>query len=182
MLVFISKSCFLLAVLFTAAASAFSQTDASGSPMPGAGRESKEDQPKSFREMLTKQRIERERKDHEELLKRGNEAADLTLQIENAFDQNKGLSPREQQKLETLEKLVTKIRKELGGGDDESEDTGLIKERRPSSLQEAFSSLKETTLQLVDELKKSSRFTISAVAIRISNTALKLVRFLRLRK
>jgi hypothetical protein len=34
----------------------------------------------------------------------------------------------------------------------------------------------------VDELKKTTRFSISAIAIQSSNTVLKLVRFLRLRK
>ncbi len=171
----------LTALLLSAAARISAQSDNVG--LPASGRqESKEDQPRSFKEMLTKQRIEREKKDYEEMLSRGDEAARLSQQLENAFEQNKALSQKDRQKLETLEKIVTKIRKELGGGDADGEETVVVKEQRPSSLQEAFSNLKETTLKLVDELKKGSRFTISAVAIQSSNTVLKLVRFLRLRK
>lgn len=181
MLVVISKFCFLLAIIGSVAANISAQSDNLG-PTASGRQESKDDQPRNFKEMLSKQRIEREKKDHEELLKRGDEAAQLTQQLDDAFQRNNSLSQREQQKLESLEKIVTKIRKELGGDDDDSEDATVIKERRPSSLQEAFNNLKETTLQLVDELKKTSRFTISAVAIRSSNTVLKLVRFLQLRK
>ena len=181
MLVIISKYLFLLAILCTAAVAISAQTD-SGILSP-SGRKG-DDQPRSFKEMLTKQRVEREKKDHEEMLKRGEEAVLLSQQLDNAFQQNKGISQKDQQKLETLERVVAKIRKELGGGDDESsnDETTAAKEPRPSTLQEAFDSLKETTMKLVDELKKTSRFTISAVAIQSSNTVLKLVKFLRLRK
>ena len=183
MFVGFSKSILLLAFIALAAGSIAAQAD-NNLGIPASGRrDNKDDLPKSFKEMLSKQRVERERKDHEELLKRGDEAVELTVELEQAFQQNNGLSQREQQKLEALEKVVTKIRKELGGDDDdESEDALLIQERRPSSVNEAFGFLKESTLQLVDELKRTTRFTISAVAIQSSNTVLKIVQFLRLRK
>ncbi len=181
MLVVTSKYSLIIAILLTAVGCVWGQSDNLGIPASGR-QDSKEDQPRNFREMLSKQRVEREKKDHEELLKRGDEAAQLTQQLDDAFQRNNNLTQREQQKLETLEKIITKIRKELGGDEDEGEDESVTKERRPSSLREAFNNLKETTIQLVDELKKTSRFTISAVAIRSSNTVLKLVRFLRLRK
>lgn len=180
MWVVISKWLFLLAILCTAAAGISAQSD--GIAIPASGRqESKDDQPRNFREMLTKQRVEREKKDHEEMLKRGDEAAQLTQQLENAFQQKKTISEREQQKLESLEKIVIKIRKELGG-DDDGEGTEFVKDARPTSIKEAFNNLKETAQKLVDELKKTSRFTISALAIQNSNTVLKLVRFLQMRK
>lgn len=178
MLVVTSKYLFMLALIFAGVSAVAAQSADSALP----GRQEKDDQPRSFKEMLTKQRVEREKKDHEEMLKRGDEAALLTQQLDNAFQQNKTFSQKDQQKLETLERIVTKIRKELGGDDDDGEDTAAVKGPRPSTLQEAFDSLKDTTLKLVDELKKTSRFTISAMAIQSSNTVLKLVRFLRLRK
>lgn len=182
MLVVISKYLFLLAILCTAAVAISAQTD-SGILSP-SGRKA-DDQPRSFKEMLTKQRVEREKKDHEEMLKRGEEAVLLSQQLDNAFQQNKGISQKDRQKLETLERVVAKIRKELGAGDDDNnndQEIAAAKDPRPSTLQEAFDSLKDTTMKLVDELKKTSRFTISAIAIQSSNTVLKLVRFLRLRK
>ncbi|MEO7674949.1 MAG: hypothetical protein ABIU09_12835, partial [Pyrinomonadaceae bacterium] len=128
--------------------------------------------------MLTKQRVEREKKDHEDMLKRGDEAALLTKQLDTAFQQNRTFSQKDQQKLGELERIVTKIRKELGGDDEDNNEMAAVKETRPSTLQEAFDSLKDTTLKLVDELKKTSRFTVSAVAIQTSNSVLKLVKFL----
>ena len=175
-----TKYLFLSALILSAAVGISAQSDSG--ILPASGRaESKDDQPRNFKEMLSKQRVERERKDHEELLKRGDEAAQLTEQLENAFEQTNTLTSKDKQKLEALEKIVVRIRKDLGGDDDDSEETVEVKQR-PSTLQEAFNSLKSTTFKLVDELKKGSRFTVSALAIQSSNNVLKLVRFLRLRK
>ena len=176
----ISKSCFLAAVLFMSAFSVGAQTDASGDPIFGR-RDPKADEAKTVKDMLAKQRTLRDKKDHEEMLKRAEEAAILSQQLENAFEQKKQLSGQDIQKLESLEKIVTKIRRELGGDDDEDDDV-FLKERKPSTLREAFDSLHVTTLKLADELKKTSRFSISALAIQTSNSVLKLVKFLRLRK
>ncbi len=177
-----SKCILLLAICFFGCVGIQAQAELTGIPASGR-RESKEDLPKTFKDMQTKQRLEREKKDHEEMLKRGDEAALLTQQLDDAFQQNKVLSPKDKQKLESLEKIVTKIRKELGGAGDEVEESSSdAKDGWPSSVPEAFNKLKETTLSLVDELKKTTRFTISAIAIQSSNSVLKLVKFLRLRK
>ena len=83
--------------------------------------------------------------------------------------------------------MVTKIRKELGAEDDDASAKDpaaptVEAEPKPSNTEEAFSYLKSTTIKLVDELKKTTRFSVSVVAIQSSNTILKLVRFLRIRK
>jgi hypothetical protein len=137
--------------------------------------------------MIAKQRAERDKKDHEEMLERGDEALRLTKQLEMSFEQNKGFSEADRTRLESLEKTVTKIRKELGGDDDVDDDKGPVymkaeDEPRPSTMEEAFKYLRSTTIKLVDELKKTTRFSISAAAIQSSNTVLKLVRFLRFKK
>lgn len=141
-------------------------------------------QPKTVKEFLAKQKAEKAKKDHEELLQRGDEVIVLTNQLESAFAKNKGLSASDRQKLASLEKLVTRIRKSLGGDDDDEpdEEVSTPAERQPGTLREAFDSLKERTTELVDELKKTTRFTVSAIAIQTSNSVLKIVRFLRLRK
>jgi hypothetical protein len=138
--------------------------------------------------MLAKQRLEREKKDYEEMLDRGEEALRLTKQLEVSFEQNKGFSQQDRGRLEALEKVVVKIRKELGADDDayEKEKDRIAmpppEELRPSTVEEAFNYLRSTTSKLVDELKKTTRFSVSVIAIQTSNTALKLVKFLRLRK
>lgn len=174
-------------VLFFLTAPALAQTAANDDSLI-PGRQRNDDQPKNVKEYLAKQRAEKAKKDHEELLKRGDEVIELTGQLEQAFSRSNGLSASDRSKLESLEKLVTKIRRSLGGGDDEEKEppdegvTVATREKEPGTLEEAFTALKQRTSRLVDELKKTTRFTVSALAIQSSNSVLKVVRFLRLRK
>ena len=149
------------------------------------GRRRSDDSPFGLKDMMAKQRTEREKKDHQEMLDRGDEALRLAKQLEAAYAQNGNFSAQDRVKLEMLEKTVTKIRKELGASD-ESEIGPLgiqaTEEPKPTTTEEAFKYLQSTTLKLVDELKKTTRFTVSVIAIQSSNSVLKIVRFLRLRK
>jgi hypothetical protein len=153
------------------------------------GRRS-EEAPKGLSEMLARQRLDRDKKDYEEMLDRGEEALKLANQLETSFEQNKAVSQQDRARLEALEKVVTRIRKELGadddavigGKDDGHEYMPQADEPKPSTVEEAVGYLQSTTAKLVDELKKTTRFSVSVVAIQTSNTALKLVRFLRLKK
>lgn len=142
---------------------------------PRTGRPHQEEIPKSIKETMVKSRIDRDKKDHEELIKRGEESAKLSQELEESFTQNNRLTSEDQKKLERLEKNLKKIRSELGGdGDDEDEN--------PSSILSALKTLQSYTSTLVDELKKTTRYTISATAIETSNAVLKIVRFIRLGK
>lgn len=175
-------------VLLFLTAPALAQTAANDDSLIPGRQQKNDDQPKSVKEYLAKQRAEKAKKDHEELLKRGDEVIELTGQLEQAFSRSNGLSAADRSKLESLEKLVTKIRRSLGGDDDEEneppDESGTVatKEKEPGTLEEAFTALKQRTSRLVDELKKTTRFTVSALAIQSSNSVLKVVRFLRLRK
>lgn len=163
--------------------SAFAQSSSNSDPLI-PGRE-KMDQPKSIKEYLAKQRTEKDKKEHEELLKRVEEAAILSEELDFAFNKNNRLSSADQAKLDSLEKLVTKIRKNLGADDDdemEEQVKNAVAPKSPSTIEEAFTELKDMTATLVEEVKKTTRFTVSAMAIQTSNTVLKLVRFLRFRK
>lgn len=143
---------------------------------------SDEDQPKNVREMFSKMRVEQRKKEHDEMLKRGEKALELSKQLEKAFSQNNHLSPQDMEKLEGLEKIVKKIRSDLGGDDDDGSNDDqpeAAKTDRPADLVDGFKILKSSTVKLVNELKKTSRFSISAVAIQSSNSILKIVRFLR---
>ncbi len=141
------------------------------------------DQPRTLRDFVARQRSEKARRDHEELLKRGDEAVALAEELETAFMRDNRLSPNEIAKLETLEKLISRIRKGLGGegdGDGLSED--IVEKRQPLTVENAVVDLKDLTIKLVDEMKKTSRFTVSVIAIQSSNSVLQIVKFLRLRK
>ncbi len=155
---------------------ASAQTDASGS-----NARQKEELPKGIKESLAKSRIEREKKDYEEMLRRGEEAAQLSEELDKSFVQNKSLTVEDRKKLERLEKISKKIREELGAKDaDNSENSGAAdSDEKAFSFSDAFDKLKNISAKLSGELKKTSRYTVSAVAIQSSNTVLKLVRFLR---
>lgn len=176
----------VIVLMLLLAAASFAQAD-----LPDAS--SRSNRPRNdeasinLKEMLARQKAERDKKDYEDMLKRGEEALRLAKQLENSFEQNKAFSSDDKARLDSLEKVVTKIRKELGGDEDsEADDAGYMKPAEevpnPSTLEEGFKYLQSTTVKLVDELKKTTRFSISVVAIQTSNNVLKLVRFLRLKK
>ncbi|HEY0426558.1 MAG TPA: hypothetical protein VGC76_02010 [Pyrinomonadaceae bacterium] len=166
---------FLLTLVTLASVCVNAQVDASS---PNGRPRQEEDLPKSIKENLAKGRIEQEIKEHEELLKRGDEALELCDELEKSFVANNKLSSEDYKKLDRLEKLVRKIRSDLGGDDDDAN----AEEKNPSTVENAFKILQENTVQLVDELKKSTRYSISVLAIESSNVLLKVVRFLRFKK
>ena len=181
----------LLALMFLPILGGAISVTAQSEDLPDAssrsGRSRRDDSPFGLKEMLAKQRTERDKKDHQELLDRGDEALRLTKQLEASYAQNGQFSQDDRIRLESLERTVAKIRKELGGEDED--DRALrdptvppVEEPKPSTMEEAFEYLQSTTVKLVDELKKTTRFSISVIAIQSSNTVLKLVRFLRIRK
>ena len=139
------------------------------------GKPVKEAIPQNIRESLKKLEFERMRKDFEEMLENGEQAVKLTEEVEYSFNKNNKLTSNEIQKLEKIEKLLKKIRKELGGDDDDGE----VKIEKPITIKSAISTLKETSANLYAELKKTSRYTISAVAIQSSNKLIDIVRYIR---
>lgn len=160
-------------LVFIAIVCVNAQSDATtrnGRPNPAG-----DELPKSIKETLAKGRIEREKKDYEELIKRGEESAKLSEELEQSFVKHNRLTPEDQKKIERLEKNLKKIRSELGGDGDDQEE-------KPLSIANAFKALQSYTSTLVDELKKTTRYTISAAAIETSNAILKIVRFIRLGK
>ncbi len=134
----------------------------------------KEELPKTVEETLAKGRIDREKKDYEQLIERGEEAAKISSELDNSFNKQKKLSSDDQKKLDRLEKLAKKIRSELGGDDDDANV-----EDKPSSISAAIKTLQETTTNLVDMIKKNTRYSVSVAAIESSNAMLKIVRFIR---
>ena len=168
----------LIFALCGAATFACAQSDADASErIPGTRQ--REEPSKGVQETLAKQRIEREKKDFAELLERGNEALKLSGELETSYEKTNNLTADDLKKLDRLEKVVKKIRNELGAesgdGDDEAESKSM-------SVSNALKTLRDDTAKLVDELKKTSRYSVSVVAVESSTALLSIVRFLRLRK
>jgi len=166
---------FILCCILFAGIVANAQTAADDGPAFGKPREP---EPKNVREMLFKMRVEKEKKDYEEMLDRGQQALLLSKQIETAYEKNHSLSRSDLDKLGEVEKLVKKVRGELGGGDGDDSDTNSD---NPKDVVDGVKYLTDSTEKLVDELKKTTRFSISAAAIESSNSVLKILQFLRLR-
>jgi hypothetical protein len=173
---------FLAAVLGVGSFSVHAQNaDGRGSIIPKANDDD-DDKPKSFKETLVKLRIDKEKKEYDEMLGRGEEALKLSEELEKAYDQNGRLNANEINKLATVEKLVKKIRSELGGDDDDDSDP----DNKPAAVQppldqkSAVRSFRSTTVRLLEELKKTTRFTVSAAAIQTTNAVLRLAKFLRI--
>ncbi len=147
----------------------------------GKSSDDDEERPKSFRETLVKMRIDKEKKEFEQMLDRGREALKLTEELEKAYASYGRLNSGEINKLVEVEKLVKKIRSELGGndGDDDDEADQAVRSEQLHGG-DLIKSFRETTVKLIDELKKTTRFTVSAAAIHASNSVLKLARILRI--
>ncbi len=138
---------------------------------------------KGFEETLVKQRIERDKKDHQEMINRGDEAVLLSGQIEKSYETNHQLTSQDAQKLDKLEKIIKKIRTELGAeSDDQVVDTDSRNSEKPEIFQNAFQKLKSLTAELSGKLKQTTRFSISVAAIETSNKVLSFVKFLKLKK
>ena len=103
----------------------------------------------------------------------------LSEELEKAFSTSGSLTIDQRTKLDGIEKLVKKIRGELGGAETDERDSTDELDLPPSNQADAISKLPKLANRLVDELKKTTRFSISAAAIESSNAVLRVVRFLR---
>ncbi len=138
-----------------------------------------EPMPENVRERMIKLCIEENKKEFKRLVTRSEQVAKLSEEIETSYSENKKLSSDDRKKLKKVEKLLKKIRKELRANNDKGDDD---EDEKPSSTLHAIKDLQKTTTKLLNEIKKTTRHTISAAAIQSSNAVFKLVKFLRFRK
>jgi hypothetical protein len=164
---------FIFGCIFCTGIAASAQTGADEGPIFGKRREP---EAKNVREMLFKMQIDKEKKDYEEMLDRGQQALVLSQEIEKTYEKTGSLTSSEREKLNDVEKLVKKIRGELGGEDGDAKDPS---DDTPKDIVDGVKYLADSTGKLVDELKKTTRFSISAAAIESSNSVLKVIRYLR---
>lgn len=136
------------------------------------------DLPEGMRENLAKSRLKQEEEDYKELIKRTEEAVKISEELTATYEQSKKFSDDDTKKIDRLEKVVKKIRQDLGAEDDKDEDS----EDKPSSLMTTLTTIKDKTSNLLAELKKTTRYSVSVVAIESSNTLLRLVKFIKLKK
>src|SRR5262249_22478976 len=130
----VSRSVLLasLALLFSLAV--YGQDAENGSS--SIGKPEDKENSRGLKDQIVKMKIEREKNDFQAMLDRGEEAARLGGQIERSFESRGSLTDDDRQKIDDVEKLVKKIRSELGGSDDgdESEDDSQPKEKPPTDV------------------------------------------------
>jgi len=169
----------ILLVLFViafAAAGTLAQQGVDGKPLVPSRDD---DRPKTIQETLEKMRIEKDKKDHEQMVSRGEEVLKLTEQLERSYADHGKLSGDDYSKIASVEKLVKKIRDELGADGDTDEDKETQSKLKLNSTDGGMKSLKEMTSAMFEELKKTTRFSISLSAIQTTNSVLRIVRFLK---
>jgi leucyl aminopeptidase (aminopeptidase T) len=130
---------------------------------------------KQMKERMIELCIEENKKDFDRMVQRTEELAKISNEIEESFEEHNALLKEDREKLDKAEELLTKIRKELRADNDDDDD-----EDRPKNVIEAVKLLQENSVKLLDEIKKTTRHSVSALAIQSSNTVMRIVKFLRL--
>lgn len=150
-------------------------------PLPSGRRPREED--RVIRELMAKQQSEREKKEYAQLLERATQAEKLAAEIKKSLaNPDRETYQNNREKLSEIRKLILKVRDGLGGGDDGEDDISSgDNESAPQSDIDAVNLLAETTASLAAEIRKSTRYSISVSAIENANTALRLLRFLRVK-
>ncbi len=164
------------AVHCSAQASADNQSSIFAKP----GESERESRPRTIRDSLAKMRIEKEKKEFDRMIERGEQAVKIAAALENSLATKGRLTEIDKEHLASVEKLARQIRRDLGGEDDKDSDAGVSPRGQGFSISETVKSLRSTTEDLYNELKKTTRFTISATAIQSSNAVLRLARFMRI--
>lgn len=163
--------------MFVALAGVTASAQTQDNPPSVLAKSEEVDKPKGFFETMQKMRIEREKKDYKEMLARSEQALRVSEQLEKSFARNGKLTKENFDQIASIEKLTKKIRSGLGGDDDDAKvDESNITEA------DAVKTLRERVVNLYDELKKTTRFSISAAAIESTNAVLKIARFFRVTK
>jgi len=170
---------FIVSVTLLSVSLCSAQISGSDDGIFGKPDDKENSRPKNFKETLEKLRIEHDQKEFDKMIQRGETLMQLTADLEKSYDSKGHLTDREQKKIVEVEKLAKKIRDDLGG-DDDDKDKPANRGDQGFALGDAVKALRTSSVDLYDELKKTTRFTISAAAIQTSNAVLNLARFLKL--
>ncbi|KXJ99527.1 MAG: hypothetical protein UZ17_ACD001002372 [Acidobacteria bacterium OLB17] len=166
---------FALAGILGLAAVASAQDRQQGETPLFPRRTGEPDPPEGVREMLERMRIEKAKKDYEEMIDRGEQAAKLAHKIESSVSKREALSTQDRDDLAALEKLTRQIVDALGGDEDDlAEDANA--EKTAAGPAATAEELEKAVEQMLAELKKTTRFTVSAAAIESGGAVLRLAK------
>lgn len=167
-----------IVLLTVSAANIFAQSngaDASKRSPNERGRDDDAAPSEGMLEMQFRWRTRAAEKEFNEMIGRSDDVRETSAAIKTGFEQNKSLAAADLAKLPNLEKQLKKIRKSLGGDDDDD----ATAEVNPVSLAEALDKLAEIAAALNEDLKKSTRYQVSAASIEDANQMLDLIAYIR---
>jgi len=125
-------------------------------------------------EMMARRDVKAAEKEHQENLERARDAAQLSIEIRDAYLHNKSLGRNEIKRLERLEKITRKIRSEAGGSDGD-----LTLENISTEVEPTLSRLVEVSEKMRKVVEKTPRQVISASVIDRANELLEIIRYVR---
>ena len=133
--------------------------------------------PQSLQDRLAEMRIKEEKKEFRKLIQRSETIAELTTEIRSSYEEHQALTSKDRKKLKKIRKLLKKVRRDLNA---KGASKSLLT-HAPKSVSAALDSLRDSTSELFNEVKKITRHSISVAAVQSSNTTWRLVKFLRLK-
>lgn len=160
--------------MFAAIEVAAQQSSAADASSRGTAADKDDSPSRGMLETQYRWRIRAEEREHTEMVERSADVLRLGETLKSAFETNQSFAQADAAKLQQLEKQIKKIRRALGGDDDEA-----ASENRPASVADALDRLIEVSQNLNKELKENSRHEISASSIENANELLELIKFIR---
>ncbi len=131
----------------------------------------------TYKKLLSKAQAKERQKDYDEMVQRSEDALSLSAKLEKSLLEHNQVTKKDADDLKSLEKLVSKILNGMGGDDYDDENVNT-----PNNFQDAVKYLRTATVELADEIQKTTRFSISAAAIETSNAVLRVIKFLRFKR
>jgi hypothetical protein len=143
-------------------------------PTPNERRNDSVDFGSRENDARTRLALKAEKKAYQEHLGRAKEAVDLALELEKTYELAHIFNAADRKKLERLEKLVRRVRNEVGGSQTDADPKDL-----PRTTDEAIPRMVEMTKALHQEVERTPRRVVSASIIEQANKLIALIQYLR---
>jgi archaellum component FlaC len=146
----------------------------SSQPTPGQKKDDDVDFSSRQDDARTRLMLKAEKKAYQEHLARAKEASDLAAELQKTYDTARVFNAADFKKLERLEKLVRRIRNEVGGSQTDADPKDL-----PKTIDEGVTVLAKSTKDLHKEVEQTPRRIVSASIIEQANKLIALIQHLR---
>lgn len=129
-------------------------------------------------EMLTDLRVKKAKAEHEEQLERASAIARLSFEIKSDLVSENRFNQSDFQRLERLEKLLRRTRRQAGGGDD-AQNTLASNGIYAFNFQQALDELNAKACLLEQETRRTSRLVVSIPIIEQTTYLIDLLAYIK---